>query len=155
FYYVDPVLEALTALVPLLGQYQPLFRELADFRFVYVSDTRAHFEKATELFNAAVKIPLESDITADLIRYFRARSIWNSCEFRTMSKNDVLFFNEAKRRFAGDRFETLFKNWKAGRIAEAELRAEFPSKMPNRKVYFETYLVPKQPDFRAKDDESG
>ena len=27
--------------------------------------------------------------------------------------------------------------------AEAELRAEFPSKVPNRKVYLETYFVPK------------
>jgi len=155
FSYVDPGLETLTGFVTHLGQYQPLFRELADFRFVYVSGTRAHFEKAKELFHSAVKIPLESDIATDLIRYFRARSIWNSSEFRTVSKTDLLFFNEAKRRFVGDRFETLFKNWKAGRIAEADLRAEFPSKVPNRKVYFETYLVPKQPDFRAEDDESG
>src|SRR5207247_814071 len=116
---------------------------------------RAHFEKATELFNSAVKTPLESDIGGDLIRYFRARSIWNSSEFRTVSKTDLLFFNEAKRRFAGDHFEALFRNWKAGRITEAELRAEFPSKAPNRKVYFESCLVPKQQDFRAKGDESG
>jgi hypothetical protein len=155
FSYVDPGLETLTGFVTHLGQYQPLFRELADFRFVYVSSTPAHFEKATEIFNSAVKIPLESEIAADLIRYFRARSIWNSSEFRTVSKTDLLFFNEAKRRFAGDHFETLFRNWKAGRITEDELRTEFPSKAPNRKVHFENCLVPKQPDFRAKDDESG
>src|SRR5207244_2923527 len=155
FSYVDPGLETITGFVTHPWQYQPLVRELADFRFVYVSGTRAHFEKATALFHSAVKIPLESDVARDLIRYFRARSIWNSPEFRTLSKTDLLFFNEAKRRFAGDRFEMLFKNWKAGRIAETELRAQFPSKVPNRKVYFETYLVPKQPDFRAKDDESG
>src|SRR5207244_11896042 len=43
--YVDPGLEALTGFVTHLGQYQPLFRELADFRFLYVSSTqigRAH-----------------------------------------------------------------------------------------------------------------
>jgi len=155
FSYVDPGVETLTGFVTHLVQYQPLFRELAEFRFVYVSGTRAHFEKATELFNSAVKIPLETDVAPDLIRYFRARSIWNSSEFRTVSKTDLLFFNEAKRRFAGDPFETLYKNWKAGRIAEAGLRTQFPSKAPNRKVHFETYLVPKQPHFRAKDDESG
>ena len=155
FSYVDPGLEAVAGFVTHLGHYQTLFRELADFRFLYVASTPAHFEKVTELFNSTIKIPLESDIAGDLIRYFRARSIWNSPEFRTLSKTDLLFFNEAKRRFAGDRFETLFRNWKAGRIAEAELRGQFPSKVPNRKVYFETYLVPKQSDFRAKDDESG
>lgn len=154
FSYVDPGLEAVVGFVTHLGQYQTLFRELSDFRFLYVSSTPAHFEKITELFNSTIKIPFESDIAADLIRYFRARSIWNSSEFRTVSKTDLLFFNEAKRRFAGDRFETLFKTWKAGRITEAELRAEFPAKAPNRKVSFETYLVPKQPDFRAKDDKS-
>jgi hypothetical protein len=72
-----------------------------------------------------------------------------------MNKTELLFLDGAKRRFAGDRFEAIFKNWKAGHIAEAELRAQFPSKSMNRKVYFETCLVPKQPDFRAKDDESG
>ncbi len=155
FSYIDPGLESLAGFGTHLGQYQTLFRELADFRFVYISRTQAHFAKATELFNSTVKVPLESDIAGDLIRYFRARSIWNSSEFRTLGKTELLFFNEAKRRFAGDRFETLFNSWKAGRIAEVELRAEFPSKVSNRKVYFETYLVPKQPDFRAKDDESG
>ncbi len=155
FSYVDPGLETLTGFVAHLGQYQALFRELGEFRFVYVSSTGAHFEKAKELFNSEVKIPLESDIAADLIRYFRTRSIWNSSEFGTVSKPELLFFNEAKRRFAGDRFETLFKSWRTGRITEAELRVEFPSKVPNRKVYFENCLVPKQQDFRAKDDESG
>lgn len=155
FSYIDPGLEALTGFVTHLGQYQALFRELADFGFVYISGTPAHFEKATQLFHSQVKVPLESDIAGDLIRYFRARSIWTSSEFRTMSKTELLFLDGAKRRFAGDRFEALFKNWKAGRIAEAELRAEFPSKVTNRKVYFETYLVSKHADFRAKDDESG
>ena len=155
FTYVDSGHETLTGFVSHLGQYQPLFRELADFRFLYVSSTPAHFEKVTELFNSTVKIPLQSDTATDLIRYFRARSIWNSSEFRTLSKNDLLFFNEAKRRFAGERFEALFRNWKAVRIAEDEIRADFPSKARNRKVYFETYLVPRQPDFRAKDDETG
>jgi hypothetical protein len=102
-----------------------------------------------------VKIPLESDIAGDLIRYFRTRSIWNSAEFKTLSRSELLFLNGAKRRFAGDRFETLFKDWKAGRVGETRIRVEFPSKVPNRKVYFETYLVPKQLDFRAKDDEAG
>lgn len=155
FSYIDPGLEALTGFVSHLRQYQTLFRELADFRFVYISGTPTHFEKATDLFHSSVKVPLESDTAGDLIRYFRALSVWNSSEFRTMSKTELLFLDGAKRRFAGDHFETLFKNWKAGRIAEAELLAEFPSKVTNRKVYFETYLVPKQPDFRAKDDESG
>src|SRR5712691_12666623 len=66
FSYVDPGLESLTGFVTHLGQYRTLFRELADFRFVYISGTRAHFEKTKELFNSEIKIPLESDIAGDL-----------------------------------------------------------------------------------------
>jgi hypothetical protein len=39
--------------------------------------------------------------------------------------------------------------------AEARFLVEFPSKVPNPKVCFETYWVPKQPGFQAKDDEGG
>ena len=56
FSYVDPGLEALTGLVTHLSQYQPLFRELVDFRFFYISNTPAHFERVTELFNSLVKM---------------------------------------------------------------------------------------------------
>jgi len=81
-------IETLTGFVTHLGQYQPLFRVLADFRFVYISGTRTHFEKVTALFNSAIKIPLESDFDRDLIRYFRARSIWNSSEVKTMPRGN-------------------------------------------------------------------
>ena len=110
FSFIDPGLEALTGFLTHLRQYQTLFRELADFRFLYISGTPAHFEKATELFNSQVKVPLESDIAADLIRYFRTRSIWSSSEFKTMNKTELLFLDGAKRRFAGDRFEALLQN---------------------------------------------
>ncbi len=154
FSYVDPSLEDLTGLVTHLTQYQPLFRELSSFRFLYISNTPAHFGKATELFKSLVKIPLESDIAMDLIRYFKIQTIWETPEFRSLAKSDLLFLNQAKQRFKGERFQTLLRNWKAARITEAEIRAEYPAKTQERKVYFDTYLVPKQPNFRAKDDEA-
>jgi hypothetical protein len=95
-----------------------------------------------------------SDIATDLIRYFKTQTIWETPEFRSLAKSDLLFLNQAKQRFKGERFETLLRNWKAARIAEAEIRTEFPARTQERKVYFDTYLVAKQPDFRAKDDEA-
>jgi len=153
FSYVDPGLESLAAFVTHLRQYQSLFRDLPGFRFLYISNASGHFEKATELFASLVKVPLESDVSTDLIRYFKTKTIWETPEFRTLKKGDLLFLNQAKQRFTGERFETLLRNWKAGRITEAEIRAEFPART-GRKVYFETYLVSRQPDFRAKDDEA-
>ena len=154
FSYVDPGLESLTAFVTHLRQYQPLFRELSAFRFFYIAKTPAHFQKATELFTSIVRAPLESDIATDLVRYFKTQTIWETSEFRTLSKNDLLFLNQAKRRFSGERFETLLRDWMSGRVAEAEIRSEFSASSVTRKVDFQTFLVPKQPDFRAKDDEA-
>jgi len=68
FSYVDPGLESLAGFVTHLTQYQPLFRELSAFRFLYISTAAMHFEKARELFTALVRTPLESDITPDLGR---------------------------------------------------------------------------------------
>jgi hypothetical protein len=154
FSYIDTGIENLTGFVTHLIQYQPLFRELSSFRFLYVSNAPMHFGKATELFKSLVKVPLESDIATDLIRYFKTQTIWETPEFRSLAKSDLLFLNQAKQRFRGERFERLLRNWKAARIAEEEIRAEFPARTQERKVYFDTYLVLKQPDFRAKDDEA-
>ena len=155
FSYVDPGLESLAAFVTHLRQYQPLFRELSAFQFLYVSNSPVHFAKATELFTSLVEAPLESDLATDLVRYFKTQMIWETSEFRTLSKQDLLFLNQAKQRFQGERFEMLLRNWKAGRITEAEIRAEFPASKALRRVDFRTFLVAKQPDFRAKDDEPG
>ena len=153
FSYVDPGLESLAAFVTHLRQYQPLLRELSAFQFLYVSNSPVHFAKATELFTSLVEAPLQSDLATDLVRYFKTQMIWETPEFRTLSKQDLLFLNQAKQRFQGERFGMLLRNWKAGRITEAEIRAEFPASKAIRRVDFRTFLVAKQPDFRAKDDE--
>lgn len=153
FSYVDPGLESLAAFVTHLRQYQPLFRELVTFQFFYISNAPVHFAKSTELFRSLVEAPLESDMAADLVRYFKTQMIWETSEFKTLAKHDLLFLNQAKERFQGERFEILLRNWKAGRIAEAEIRTEFPPSKVRRKVDFRTFLVPRQSDFRAKDDE--
>jgi hypothetical protein len=54
---------------------------------------------------------------------------------------DFEFLNEARRRFHGDRFESLYQGWIAGRIAERELRLEFSQLTPERAIFFDTYLV--------------
>src|SRR5713226_2130662 len=107
FSYVDPGLESLAAFVTHLTQYQPLFRELSAFRFLYISNAPGHFGRATELFASLVKVPLESDVATDLIRYFKTKTIWETPDFRTLAKSDLLFLNQAKQRFTGERFDIL------------------------------------------------
>jgi hypothetical protein len=151
--FLDPGLESLAAFATHLRQYQSLFRELSAFRFSYISNSPVHFRKATELFTFLVETPFESNLATDLVRYFKTQMTWETSEFKTLSKNDLLFLNQAKQRFKGERFEMLLRNWKLGELTEAEIRAEFAPSKVTRKVDFQTSLVPRQPDFRAKDDE--
>ncbi|MGC1186373.1 MAG: hypothetical protein WA871_03175 [Candidatus Acidiferrales bacterium] len=54
-----------------LGDYMPLFKQLSEFRFLYVSREDSRFGKASEIFHSLVKTPLESDIGDAVLRYFR------------------------------------------------------------------------------------
>ena len=54
----------LTAFVHHLEAYLPLFRRLSAFRLPYLARVDSHFEKAKELFNSLVAIPLGKGIAA-------------------------------------------------------------------------------------------
>jgi len=41
-----------------------------------------------------------------------------------------------RRRFHGDRFESLYQAWSAGTITERDLRLEFSQLKPDRPVFF-------------------
>ena len=81
FTYIHEGAAAFTDFVRHLESYLPLFRQLSEFRLVYVSRTDSHFGKATEIFSSLVKIPLESDIASDLLHYFRVRKAWDEKQY--------------------------------------------------------------------------
>ena len=71
FTYIQGAEASLTDFVHHLEAYLPLFRQLSEFRFLYLARTDSHFEKAKELFDSLVTIPLQSDAAKDIVRYFR------------------------------------------------------------------------------------
>jgi len=73
FSYIQPPEANLTEFTRHLNQYLPLFRSLSAFRFLYLARSSSHFQKARELFDSVVMIPLESSPVADLLRYFAVR----------------------------------------------------------------------------------
>src|SRR5277367_2578454 len=77
FTYLQGQEAHLTEFVRHLEAYLPLFRQLSEFRFLYLARLDSHFEKARELFDSLVTIPLGSDVSADLIRYFQIRKAWD------------------------------------------------------------------------------
>jgi len=124
-----------------IERYMPLFRRLSEFRLVYASRSDSHFEKASEIFHSVVKIPLESDIGDDLVRYFRVRRAWDEKKYAAVSDGDLIFRNQARSRFSGARFEGLYRGWKNGRISEGAIRQQLGSNDRKRAVGFDTFLL--------------
>jgi hypothetical protein len=124
-----------------LKNYLPLFRQLSEFRLLYVSRTDAHFPRATEIFDSLVKIPLESDIAEDLLRYFRVRKMWDDKRYTEVSDAELIFRNEARNRFQGGTFEGLYRNWKNGHVSTAAIEENFARNDRRRAISFRTYQL--------------
>jgi hypothetical protein len=107
FTYLHHGMDGFSDFVQHLETYLPLFRQLAEFRLLYVSRTDVHFDEATELFDSLVRIPLESDITDDALRYFRIRREWDDRHYGTVSDAELIYRNQAGARFKGEAFEGL------------------------------------------------
>jgi hypothetical protein len=125
FTYLQGQEANLTGFAHHLKAYLPLFRQLTEFRFLYVARFDSHFAKVKELLNSLVTIPLGSNVSADLLRYFQVRKAWDLRQYRSVTDADLIFRNQAKARFVGERFERLYRGWKAGRLDEADIRQEF------------------------------
>jgi hypothetical protein len=136
FTYIQGQEAHLTEFVRHLEAYLPLFRQLSEFRFLYLARVDSHFEKAKELFDSLVTIPLGSDISADLVRYFQIRKAWDLGRYKSLSEVDLIFRNQAKTRFGGQRFEHLYRGWEAGRVTESDICRVFGGSNRHTIVHF-------------------
>jgi len=124
-----------------LKNYLPLFRQLSEFRMLYVSRTDANFARATEIFDSLVKIPLESDIAEELLRYFRVRKMWEEKQYALVTDAELIFRNEARSRFKGRTFEGLYRNWKIGQVSASAIEERFHRNERRRTIGFATYQL--------------
>jgi hypothetical protein len=141
FTYIDEGAVAFTDFVRHLESYLPLFRQITEFRLVYASRSDSHFAKANEIFSSLVKIPLESDISGDLLRYFRIRKAWDEKQYAAVTDADLIFRNHARTRFTGERFEGLYRGWKNNRVSETGIRQEVGTNDRNHTVGFDAFLL--------------
>jgi len=139
--YVDTDPHTPSSFVAHLGAYQNLFRQLNRFRFLYISEKTAYFRMAEERFRSLVKQPLESDVSSDIQRYFQIRKKWESHKYIVPVVEDFEFLAEARERFRGDRFDTLYHAWCFGKLDDHALRVELSQLALNRTIFFDTYLV--------------
>ena len=116
------------------GKGRLLFRELA------VSAQNPHKKKII-CGRRALRTSLESDVSGEILRYFQVRMKWERHEYVVPIADDLEFLRDARRRFHGDRFDSLYQAWSAGTITERDLRLEFSQLKPDRPVFFGTFLV--------------
>jgi hypothetical protein len=150
FTYIEGTAANLTDFVHHLDDYLPLFRQLPEFRFLYLARTDCHFAKATELFNGLVAIPLESNPAEDLVRYFRIRQAWDLRQYGSLVESDLIFRNQAQQRFSGNRFENLYRGWKAARVTEADIRQELGANDVQHSTHFQAQLLERLRGLGAK-----
>jgi len=141
FSYVDAGFERPSQFASHLAAYQPLFRQLNGLRFLYIATQEAYFHGIAERFQSIVRRPLEPDVSGEILPYFRIRRKWDNHEYIIPVTEDLEFLKDARERFRTENIERLYKSWRAGELAESELRAQISERKAKAAIFFETYLV--------------
>jgi len=140
FTYVDPEHRNLDRYVRHLRTYRPLFRQLPSFQFIYISTTAGLQQEAGELFSFLV----EGRGLSNLARYFDIQTKWENKKYGLVTEGDLIFRNQAAKRFRGEIFDTLFRLWKRNQLP-SDLRAESDTaRTAMQKVLFRAVTVPGQ-----------
>lgn len=138
FTYIDFEHKNLQAFVAHLRRYQPLFRQLPGFQFVYISTAAGQQKQAAELF----ALFTEGRGLQDLTRYFDLQTKWDSGQYGLLTVPDVLFLNEGRKRFTGDSIGTLYRLWKRNQLP-TDLQADSAStSLHTAEIIFRAITVP-------------
>jgi hypothetical protein len=141
FTYVALDAENLTGYVSHLHDYLPLFRQLRQLNFVFISTQADQFLQARQIFSRLVQIPLRLPTARELVRYFRIRRAWETKQFVGLRHEDVQFLHDATKVFRAGQFQDLYQAWNAGSVTEPEIRAMFAGQENRGEIGFDTCIV--------------
>src|ERR1700678_2961849 len=137
FTYVDSGHWNLDPYVAHLRRYRPLFQHLPSFQFIYISTSTRLQTEARELFSLLIK----GEGLPDLRRYFDVRTKWNRKQYGLVTDADLIFRNEAKKRFTGPRFETLYRLWCRNQLPD-DLASQKTTLLPaSERIRFQAITV--------------
>lgn len=138
FTYLHDGASGFSDFVHYLETYLPLFRQLSELRVLYLSRNDSYFARATEIFDSVVRIPLESDIADDLLRYFRVRKLWNERHYAEVTDAELIFRNQARTRFKGEIFDGLYRGWRMGLVSAEAIRERLGTNDRSHSIAFGT-----------------
>jgi len=141
FSFVDSGLASIKAFATHLDAYAPLFRELAAFRFLYIANSSANFAAAESCLLKRFAPATSHPSSEEILRYFRLRKAWEQEKYGLFSNGDIEWLNDATRRFATTRIESLYRVWCMGQLPEPDMRGEFPHASTRTAVTFATCLL--------------
>lgn len=141
FTYIDPGHRSVDPYIAHLRRYRPLFRELRSLQFFYVATKRGRHQEAGELFSMLI----EGEGTADLIRMFEVERRCDNGQYRIVTDADLIFRNEARKRFKGQIFETMKRLWRRSQLPmDFQLWRERERFVPEGRILFHSIVVPGQ-----------
>jgi hypothetical protein len=116
FCYIDPGARSLAGFDTLLSQYSGLLRQLDQVRLCYVADTERHFDTAKRRVKSFIEF-LHSDAAGDnyivgLVEYFRLEHLYETGQFQSLTREDLIRLKKARRTFCDRDTESLFRLWK-------------------------------------------
>jgi hypothetical protein len=138
FTYIDPAHRNPDAYIAHLRTYRPLFRQLPNFQFLYISTATGSQKEAAELFSLFV----EGKGLRDLTRYFDLQTKWDKEQYGLLTEQDVIFLSDARKRYTGESIDTLYYLWRRNQLPK-DLQVEGAAEsLPTQRVLFRSLTVP-------------
>ena len=82
---------------------------------LYIHQVSNKWKQAQDAFHGFVRsgCKLGAD-DLDLVKYFQLREAWESKQYEKVGSTELLFLNQAKKRYLGSQYEELYCEWKNG-----------------------------------------
>ena len=59
----------------------------------------------------------------DLLKYFQLREAWELKQYEKVGSTELLFLNQARKKYTGARYDELYSDWKRGDRTRLGLRS--------------------------------
>ncbi len=141
--FIDPGTGNFNAFKTHLDTYSLLLSRIPRFTFLFANSNARTFTIAEKIFRNAMHTS-PTKLSEQVARYFNLRADWEAGRYGLLKVPDIEFLNLAKKRFAGELYERVFAEWKAGRLTQTDLNAVIQNQLlPNQEVEFKTYQLPR------------